>query len=258
MFLFKKLVSQFLMPFALSAILILVGLALLWFSKRRQTAGKIVATVGLALLLLSGYGRTSSLLLRPLERQYAALDLTTPLDPPPTLVVVLGSGHATDPSLPLSSQLDDTALVRLVEGIRVYTAHPGSKLVLTGGGYYDVTTHADMMAAMAQEMGVPHEDIITIGLPNDTAEEAYLVQPLVADAPFALVTSASHMPRAMAMFEKLGLDPIPAPTRHYVKDAPVVRFYPGSLFPQPKNLQKSTRAFYEYLGLLWGRIRGLL
>lgn len=59
---------------------------------------------------------------------------------------------------------------------------------------------AEVGARVAQSLGVPHEQIITPDLPKDTEEEAAAVKQAIGDAPFLLVTSASHLPRAMIFF----------------------------------------------------------
>jgi len=62
------------------------------------------------------------------------------------------------------------------------------------------------------------------------------------------------MPRAMALFKKQGMQPIPAPTNHLVRSSSW--FWIGTLFPSADALLKSQSAFYEYLGLLWAQLRG--
>ncbi|MDT5158330.1 MAG: hypothetical protein QOH51_2687, partial [Acidobacteriota bacterium] len=58
MFLFKKIVAPFLMPVPFCVALLLIGLLLLWFT-RRQRAGKLFVTAGTLLLTLLGYGFAS-------------------------------------------------------------------------------------------------------------------------------------------------------------------------------------------------------
>ena len=77
---------------------------------------------------------------------------------------------------------------------------------------------------------------------------------MVRDAPFVLVTSASHMPRAMGMFRKLGMHPIPGPTGHRIKDSQGP--HPSSFFPHASNLLRSETVFHEYLGMAWAKLRG--
>jgi len=258
MFLFKKIVSQFLMPLTASSLLMLAGLLLLWLARRRQTLGKALVTAGLALLLICSYVWPAAALLRPLERTHPTLDLAVPLDPAPQYVIVLGSGNVSDPALPLTSQLDEAAVVRLAEGLRVYRRYPGSKLIVSGGDRYDLQAHAVLLAQLARELGTPSDDIIILAEPDDTEQEAAAAAPIVGDAPLVLVTSASHMRRALAIFRAAGMDPVPAPTLHHVKEAPIVAFWPGDAFPQPRSLGDATSAIYEHLGYLWSWLRGML
>jgi len=70
---------------------------------------------------------------------------------------------------------------------------------------------------------------------------------------FILVTSAAHIPRSMTLLKKLGTHPIPAPTDYQVKESegtPSNRFYPTA-----DGLMKGQRAFYEYLALIWTKIK---
>ena len=64
----------------------------------------------------------------------------------------------------------------------------------------------------------------------------------------ALVTSASHMPRAMRHFEQVGLKPVAAPT-HFMSftDNPAHLSY---WLPSATHLRKSERACYEFLASL--------
>lgn len=258
MFLLKKIVSQFLMPLPASVLLLLAGLLVLWCARRRQTLGKVLVSLGLALLLVCSYVWPASALLRPLERTYPALDLDRPLEPAPRYVMILGSGNISDPALPLTSQLDEAAVVRVAEGVRIYRRYPGAKIIVSGGDRYDIHSHASQLARLAQDLGVPPDDLIVLTEPDDTEQEAAAAAPIVDEAPLVLVTSASHMRRAMAIFQAAGMQPVAAPTVHRIKEGPVVEFWPGTAFPQPHNLENATRAVYEYLGYVWGWLIGAL
>jgi uncharacterized SAM-binding protein YcdF (DUF218 family) len=88
----------------------------------------------------------------------------------------------------------------------------------------------------------------------DTEDEAQFIKPIVGQVPFLLVTSASHMPRAMGLFRHYGMAPIAAPTDYLSADAGVKS--PLSYLPSAGNLHTAERAVYEYLGLLAARIAG--
>ena len=253
MFIFKKIFSKFFFPLPIIFFLLLLGLYLLWFTKK-QKLGKVLATVSIFVLLIISYGPIPDALLAPLESKYKVLS-TENINQSIKYVVVLGGGHTSDPNLPLTSQLTQASLIRLIEGIRIHRKISDSKLVLTGGkGNNNPVATATTMAELAIELGVNKENIITKTEPKDTKDEANIINGTVGNDTFILVTTASHMPRAMALFKKLGMTPTPAPTEHYVSETQGVSS--GSFFPHSFNIHKTETTVYEYLGTLWGKLRG--
>jgi uncharacterized SAM-binding protein YcdF (DUF218 family) len=247
-FFLKKLLSQILEPMPLCLLLCFAGIALLWWSKRQKT-GKIFVTTGLLLLTLLSLKPISDALLGPLERQYPVLQTQDATNI--SYVVVLGGGHSSAPSIPLISQLSNDSLKRLVEGIRIHREHPQSKLVLSGGNWLDPVPNAKLMADAALMLGVNEANIILESESKDTRDEARLLKPLLGTNRFILVTSASHMPRAMKLLLAERLQPEPAPVAHRIKSAPV-NF--GTFAPDPGCLINSEFAVHEYLGLAWSKI----
>ena len=69
-----KLLVHFLYPLELSIELFLLGLILLLFTKK-QKAGRCLVTIGLLLLLVFSTYPFASVILRPLERRYPAIDM---------------------------------------------------------------------------------------------------------------------------------------------------------------------------------------
>jgi uncharacterized SAM-binding protein YcdF (DUF218 family) len=264
MFLFKKIVAPFFFPLPLCLELLLLGLVLLWCT-RRQKAGKILVSVGTGLLLIFSYPFVSSLVLRPLEQRYPpAPDLAAgPTTAPGQIeaqagkwIVVLSGGTTNDPELPVTSQIGSESLFRVLEGVRLYRAGPGRKLILSGGAVFDPVPEAQVMARVALIMGVDRRDIILESTSRDTEEQARLLKPMVGREPFFLVTSAAHQPRSMAMFHKLGLEPVAAPAGHLVRQSR--HWSPVNFFPASGALHAAETAFYEYLGLAWARLRGAI
>ncbi len=250
MFLMKKIVSRFLFPLPFSLEVICVGLYLVWFT-RKQRAGKIVITFGVLLLTALSYRFTSDGLVRVLERRYPAYIVASRAEIPTStapFIAVLG-GHANlDPAVPVTSHISSSLLARLAEGIRLYHQTPGSKLILSG-----YSGSAEGMSSIAQALGVNPQDILLTPEPRDTEEEARRISSLAGKAPLILVTSAIHMPRAMGLFRKLGVEPQPAPADYLAPQYPLET---DNLFPNAAQLNKSQIAIYEILGLAWGKLRG--
>jgi uncharacterized SAM-binding protein YcdF (DUF218 family) len=169
-------------------------------------------------------------------------------------VVVLAGGHKSDPNIPVTSRISGHSMIRLVEGIRILRKNPGARLILSGGGAVDPVPEARVMAEISQFMGVSKDDMIIESASNDTKDQAWLIKPIVGTAPFVLVTSATHMPRSMALFQKMGMRPIPGPagTTSRIK----MPFSPQDIFPSVSSLNSTTEAVHEYLGLLWGKLKG--
>jgi uncharacterized SAM-binding protein YcdF (DUF218 family) len=244
MFILKKVVSRFLFPISLVLELVLMGA----FLKR----GKKFLVAGAVLLYLFSFKPVPFLLLYPLERQYPVQSLSS-LNQEVRWVIVLGGGSQSGKFLPPQDQLSGSTLKRLLEGLRICRSLPKAKVVMSGGDYRGLSLDAPAMQNMALAIGFPRERMILEARSWDTIDQARALNQLVGAEPFYLVTSASHMSRAMAMFQKLGARPIAAPTDFNAVWEP---FRIMDLFPQAGALSDTEKAFYEYLGLLWGWIKG--
>ncbi len=252
MFLFKKLVAPMFFPLSLCLEILILGVIFLWFTRRQKT-GKVLVTIGIILLGGLSLRASSDRLLRPLEYKYPSLVEFNDISDV-KWIVVLGSGHTSDPEITVTDQISYDSLVRLIEGIRIQKILSGSKLILSGGSVPDPVPNAQIMADVALAVGVDENILVLESTSRDTKDQARLIKKMVGDDRFVLVTSASHMPRSMALFKKQGMEPIPAPTDHLVKERQGARL--GIPFPSANGLRKAERAFYEYLGLAWAKFRG--
>lgn len=245
LFMLKKFLGGLLMP--LPAILLLLLWAVLFMLRRKTRWLGFLLTVSATLLLfVTSYPPLVAKFTGPLEQQYASYQAA---EIPAAYIAVLGSGHVVADSQSITSELNPTGIVRLTEGIRIYRLNPGSKLIFTGYKGREAVSYTDKLKELALALGVPDSDILAYSGPKDTAEEAQLIAENFADRPLVLVTSASHMPRAMSLFRQVGLNPVPAPTEHLIK--PVRSKW---LFPSADSLQKTQRWLHEQLGLIWANL----
>ncbi|WP_345987964.1 ElyC/SanA/YdcF family protein [Sulfurimonas sp. HSL1-2] len=244
MFVLKKIIASFLMPLPIFFILFGLGLFLLYMKKRQRAVQML--TVALIWITLLSYTPFSGLLLAPLENIYPKWQ---PGSEQPAYIHVLGSGHDSDARLPLSSQPNPTGLIRTIEGVMIYRQSENAKLIFSGYGGDDPVSNAEVNAAVGMALGVPRKDIIVLTTPKDTDEEAAAAGAVAGDKQVILVTSAIHMPRAVALFRKAGVNVIPAPTDYKCKDTRWLQW------PSSAGLQLSEHAFHEYLGILWLAIK---
>ena len=261
MFSLKKFLASFFSPLSICLELLIFGFLLLIFSRKQKT-GKAFVALGMVVLLLCSYEGISGQLLQTLESQYSQLDLdqvTSKEDGGLATrslkwIVVLAGGVAGDSTLPIQLQISHHSRVRLIEGIRLHRLLPGSKIILTGGIGFDGPPEATTLSRVAQELGLAKSAMVLEVESRDTKDHPLYVRHIVKDEPFILVTSAFHMPRAMKLFVKQGLSPIPAPAGHW---KPSKDFWsPGNLFPSSSGLRLAELAYHEYLGITWAWIRG--
>lgn len=240
LFTLKKFISAWLMPLPFSALLLILGCIFLWC--KRERVARYLITAGLAVLIISSCTAVSDLLLLPLEEKYPKWQSSAEkID----YVVVMGASQAEAPRLPLTNRPNTAAVYRLLEGIAVYRASPGSKLLLSGG-----PGHVSLMSQVVREIGVADTDVVLQSRSHDTEEEVGLLAPIVGGHRFVVVTSAAHMPRTMGLFHAAGLDPVPAPTHFLDRNNPHPNWR-DFMLPDTDSLARAEFAAHEYIGLLW-------
>lgn len=190
-------------------------------------------------------------LTRRLEDQYAPIER---VDKDVRYVVVLGGGQSNRFSLPPNMQLYASSQQRLWEGLRLMRSLSNASLVLSGGAFHsNEGSEALHLKQLAQVCFLNTTPIILEDASRNTMEQSKYLRSVLHGKPFYLVTSAIHMPRAMASMIRDGLHPIAAPTAftHYWDD----ERWTKRLMPNAYNLIYTNIAMHEYLGALYYRFR---
>ena len=229
-FVIKKALSAIVMPLPIGLILGVIGL---WYLYRdKHTKAKIFLTITLLWIATISYTPFTNTLLSPLENSYKKLKKI----PKGTKYILLLGGDKKN---------------RAWEALRLYHKIPNATIITSGYAPFGCKVPAAISTAnFLQRVGVPKRDIIMQIKPKTTEEEAVEIKNRLGKEPFILVTSAYHMPRAIRLFKKEGLNPIPAPTDFKIKsyDSPLST-------PQGKKLFQTERAWHEYIGILWSSLR---
>ncbi len=253
------LLKSFTTPVVWIVLLLVLGLVLTRKGGRKRlvTAGRLLLLTGTALLLALSLSPVANFLTYPLEAQYRS--------PPPEalegldVVVVLGGGIHPSGHLRQEAELGKFTYPRFYHGVRVFQQSHASLLAFCGGPRGAGTeTEAETMRAMALTQGVPPDKILAEPTSRTTFENiANLARLLPAGQGrrIGLVTIALHMRRSCAVCQKQfpGDTIIPIPV-HYTYD-PADAFL-GNFVPSSGNLEKSTIALHEWIGLLWYKLRG--
>jgi uncharacterized SAM-binding protein YcdF (DUF218 family) len=252
LFLLKKWVSGMMMPLPLFLILFFIALILLLFTQKQKTAKALLIFTFIFLFLMSSFPTADKLTSR-LERKHLPI-LQNNINQKFDYIILLGSGGIADPSLPVNSQLSSVANSRFLEALRLFRGNPKATLIVSGNGFGDVKSHAQMMKELAIIMGVPQKQIIKLDKNKDTDDEAKTMSDIIRGKKSVLVTSATHMDRALNLFYHYGTAPTAAPSSYLAKNklGETPNYY---YIPSAYQLYKSEVAVHEYVGKLQNWIK---
>lgn len=253
----SKLLPLLVYPFTVSLGLSLLALVLLWAGKRRAGIGALAASI--ALVLVCSSPQLATWLYARLERQYLAVPVEQ--SPEADAIVVLGGGIG--PPLPPRVDLDFNASAdRVWHAARLYRAGKAPSLIVSGGNVFPqraAEPEAVYTAALLADWGVAREHIIIEAESRNTFENARRTRAILEARGMdriLLVTSAFHMPRALATFRAAGIDAVPSPT-----DFRVVAYDEPGIFgwlPSLGALGATTTVIQELLGRAVYRLRDWL
>lgn len=221
-----------------------------WLARGRMR--RVLALSALAVALLGSNGVVASAIVQRLERQYLPPADGVTAD----AIVVLSGGERRQvpprPTLDLNDAGD-----RLTYAAILFRRGAAPRLIVTGA---DV---ADEMRTFLLQLGLPAAAVMSETKSANTHDHAVNLCPPLASLGVSrvlLVTSATHMPRAMAVFRREcpRLDVVPAPTdyRRPVNPDDGWRVRTPAMLPSPYAVVAITEALHEYIGLAYYRFLG--
>jgi len=179
------------------------------------------------------------------------------LMPSADAIVVLGGHTAGSRKNWFEPYQKDQLITRSDTAAQLYKAGLAPVIVVSGAALDGGVSEARSMANSLIEQGIPESGIILEQNSHSTRENGvYTARKLATHhlKRVLLVTSALHMPRAMAVFEKLGVDVMAAPS------PPQITVPKNSDFnfwlPDLRSFEASRSIIKEYAGLLIYWIRG--
>lgn len=251
-FLASKLIWAALRPNTLALLLAVAGLALVWRGRR---FGRWPLALG-----LGWYGAVfalpvSTALLLPLESRF---ERPASIPGPVTGIVVLGG--AVEQRLTAAHGIPalNGAAERMTQAVALALRHPEARLVFTGGSAAILPggpTEADTARHLFADLGLPESRLTFEDESRNTWENALLTHRLLqprAGETWLLVTSASHMPRAVGSFRVAGWQVVPWPVNYTTGAAPALWY----IWPFPTRLNHAEGALREWIGLAVYRLTG--
>lgn len=215
MFYASKLLSFATQP--LAWVMVLLALGLLCMPWRRRT-GLGLSWAALTILVLVGWQPLPDAVLRQLETQHPALAPSSASLQRYAGVLVLGG--ALEPAYVLQGNGQaalNGAAERMTVPVALMQQNPHLRLLFTGGEgelFGQGLSEAQRARIFFEGMGIPAQRMVFESASRTTYENAVFSAQLPgvdAARPWLLVTSAGHMPRALATFQKAGWNVTPCP-----------------------------------------------
>jgi uncharacterized SAM-binding protein YcdF (DUF218 family) len=173
-------------------------------------------------------------------------------------MVVLGGGTIPPAEPEPTTRLSEPSLRRCLRAAELYRQGPPCLLVVAGGKVdpsQPGDSEAQTMRALLTQLGVSGDDILLEERSRDTYENAVYTQQLLAERRIEcilLVTDATHLGRAVGLFEQQGLTVVPAASHYYRSE---FRWDVFAFLPSVHAARVNGAVVHEWLGALWIRLR---
>jgi uncharacterized SAM-binding protein YcdF (DUF218 family) len=254
MFLASKLFSFVTQPLAWVVVLLLVGLLCMPIRRR---LGTTLSWAALTVLLVQGWEPLPDVVIRQLEAQYPGPAAKASLQPYAGVVVL---GGALEPAYVWQGHGQvalNSAAERMTVPIALLQQYPHLRLLFTGGEgelFAEGFTEAERAKIFFDSMGVAPQRVVYESASHTTYENAVFsarVAGVDPAQPWLLLTSASHMPRALATFRKAGWN-----VTAYPVDFRTGTDTPWTQYSLAGGATKWHLALHELMGLLTYRLAG--
>jgi len=238
-----KLLPLIVSPLGLVSFLLLVSVLI----RRRGPA-----VVGVLLLLVSALPLTSDRLWEALEAEYPYRPIES-VENADAVVVLSGMLGGIETDEGVVTQWGDAD--RFMAGVDLVKAGKAPLIIFTRGQWpwLNLPPEGEVLARRAISMGVPERQILLTGIVTNTADEAEEIRSLMDFGGMRrviLVTSSFHMPRAVMLFARQGIETVPYPTDFRADGASVDWM---DWVPSAGGLNQTSDAVRELMGRLYYR-----
>jgi len=238
----------------------MLGIALwVWARPASRSARRTLLAGALACGILSTYGvqyvvaRVVSAGFKPFAAADAAAGRRT-------AVVVLGSGgfDVEDWSGRTFSVVDPAAATRVLEASRVFALIDPAIVISSGGTARADSIHRPTGETMRDALvivGVPADRILVETVSKTTRDEALVIAPMLEAQSIGqtiLVTSQTHVRRALGAFRAVGVRPIPAVAQELDRRKSITEW----ILPSDTGLDLASSNGHETIGLAYYWLRG--
>ena len=245
-----------LVPQPIKLVVLLIALAVYTHLSRRMHAPRLLRIL-LALLAVWAWVFSTpgypNYMMAMLEGTPQSSDMQSKNIGQSPLIVVLPSGQLFTRSGQPNPRLDEHGWERLQTGMHLWKEIGGTLLLAGGPGDNIEQSMSGRMLAIALELGVPRGSIVMTFRSRTTYEDILQASEQIKrhQGPVWLVTSALHMPRAMAVGRQLGLNMQPYPCDYRQIQDPTWRIW----FPDNGGPSLWLTVLHELIGYQYYRLR---
>ncbi len=250
LFVFKKMVSAFVLPPGLFVVLLVVSGC--WaLARKRQACGVSAIAVG-ALIWLISMAPVADFLKGGLEHDQFPPE---PIDA--DVILMLSAGlYDRSPDLSGAGAPGPETMERLVTAARLHLKYH-IPIVVSGGKL--PADASQSIAAVAKrfliDLGIPSHAVIAEERSRDTYENALYCKSICQTHGYSrplMVTSGYHIKRARWSFAKVGLTVTPFPCA--LTTWPGKTYRMSSYLPSCNALKTTAQALHEWIGLFYYRL----
>lgn len=246
-FIFKKIATSFLLPPGIF-IVIFLFLGFFFVLKKNWKAAFPNFLIAAVFWFLS-IAPVSDFMLRGLESEFKI-----PENPRGDVIILLGGGVYDGVSdMSGIGAPSEEMLGRIITAVRLQKRLNIPVIVSSGSGFKFKKPEAPIVRRFLIDLGIPDRKVIIEEKSRDTIENAEFTREICKRLGYKkpiLVTSASHMRRAVMSFEKVHLEVIPFPSgfktwegkKYWWED-----YIPG-------GFDKAAIAIREYIGLIFYKL----
>lgn len=248
----SKVAWFFAAPTNLLVSLAVLGAALL--ATRRRHLGRALTVLAAVGLCLIGISPLPKVMMRPLEDRFPIVSA----DERPIDGIILLGGAA---GLSRDQVVFNDAASRMTTAVGLALAHPEARIVFSGGdaGLFErgEETEAEAAAKLFALAGIAPSRVLLEDQSRNTRENALFTRRQIAPKPgerWLLITSAFHMPRAVACFRAVGLEIEPYPVDFRTKGTAADYWSPST--HSSDAMRMADLAVKEWIGLFAYRAAG--
>jgi uncharacterized SAM-binding protein YcdF (DUF218 family) len=253
-FVLSKLLGFLTLPSNLLIEIGIIGVLLLFTSYRRLASWLVVTSIVLTALV--GWSPLGNILILPLEQRFPPWNASHGA---PTGLVVLGGAITPDVSAARGAVALNEAAERLTVAAELARRYPDARIIYSGGSnavLAEPIAEAPFAVQELESLGVAHDRITAEEQSRNTIENAVFSRLIAQPKPgerWLLITSAYHMPRAIAAFRAAGFAvqayPVDWRTRGWIDAS-------RPFDSLSEGLRRTDEAVHEWIGLLGYRLTG--